>query len=106
MKNALKKYVIWAVRVLKTALIQKGRISVTHAHYVFPSGMFSLLLKKMFGIPYVVTAHGGDIEKMAKKNERIRKWTETILKESSHVIAVGPVLAKQMEEDFHILKVK
>ena len=106
MKNALKKYVIWAIRVLKTGSIQKGRISVTHAHYVFPSGMFSLLLKKMFGIPYVVTAHGGDIEKMAKKNERIRKWTETILKESSHVIAVGPVLAKQMEEDFHISKSK
>ena len=101
-KNALKKYAAWGLRVMKTGLFQSNRISITHAHYVFPSGMFSLLLKRMFGIPYVVTAHGGDIEKMAKKNARIRKWTGMILRESAHVIAVGPVLAKQIEEDFNI----
>jgi len=69
---------------------------------VFPSGMLSLLLKKVFGIPYIVTAHGGDIERMAKKNARIRNWTASILRESAHVIAVGPVLAQQIEQDFEI----
>ena len=105
-KNAAIKYARWALNVLKTGLKHKRNISITHAHYVFPSGVFSMMLKKMFGIPYVVTAHGGDIEKMAKKNERIRNWTANILKESAHVIAVGPVLAKQIEEDFHIPKDK
>ena len=102
MKNALKKYILWAMQVMKKAIFQKRSISITHAHYVFPSGVFSLLLKKLFKIPYVVTAHGGDIEKMAKKNATIRKWTTRILQESSHVIAVGPVLAKQIETDFHV----
>lgn len=65
-----------------------------------------LIIKKIFKIPYIVTAHGGDIEKMAKKNANIRKWTTRILKESSHVIAVGPILAKQIEADFHVPKEK
>ncbi len=101
-KNTISKYSKWARQTIATAFRHKKELSVTHAHYVFPSGIFSLMLKKMFKIPYIVTAHGGDIERMAKKNERIRNWTELILQESEHVIAVGPVLAQQIEEDFHI----
>ncbi|MEK5214769.1 glycosyltransferase [Psychrobacillus sp. FSL H8-0487] len=106
MKNALKKYTLWALKVMKKGIFQKKSISITHAHYVFPSGVFSLFLKKLFKIPYVVTAHGGDIEKMAKKNATIRKWTTTILQESAHIIAVGPTLAEQIEIDFQVPKDK
>ena len=105
-KNTILKYGKWALKTLWTAFRYRKSISVTHAHYVFPSGVFSLLLKKLFHIPYIVTAHGGDIERMAKKNARIRNWTELILQESEHVIAVGPVLAQQIERDFQIPKEK
>ncbi|CAM5191780.1 Glycosyltransferase involved in cell wall bisynthesis OS=Ureibacillus acetophenoni OX=614649 GN=SAMN05877842_104128 PE=4 SV=1 [Ureibacillus acetophenoni] len=105
-KNTIFKYSKWALDVLSKAIKYRKQITVTHAHYVFPSGMFSLLLKKLFKIPYVVTAHGGDIERMAKKSPKIRKWTEKILKESSYVIAVGPVLAEQIEHDYQIPKEK
>jgi len=101
-KNTILKYGKWANEVLKKAWKYRKSISVSHAHYVFPSGVFSLLMKKMFHIPYVVTAHGGDIERMAKKNNIIRNWTEKILQESSHVIAVGPVLAEQIEKEYRI----
>ena len=105
-KNTILKYGKWAMQTLSTAFRHRKSISVTHAHYVFPSGVFSLLLKKLFHIPYIVTAHGGDIERMAKKNTRIHNWTELILQESEHIIAVGPVLAQQIEKDFHIPKEK
>lgn len=101
-KKTIVKYCKWGVNIIKKAMKYRKQISLTHAHYVFPSGMFSLLLKKLFHIPYIVTAHGGDIERMAKKNAKIRQWTESILKESSAVIAVGPVLAKQIEEEYKI----
>ena len=101
-KNTITKYAKWGISTLWKGLKNRKSIDVTHAHYVFPSGMLSLLLKKMFGIPYIVTAHGGDIERMAKKNTRIRNWTASILRESNHVIAVGPVLAQQIEQDFNI----
>lgn len=105
-KNTIVKYAKWAMKTLTMAIRHRKAISITHAHYVFPSGVFSLMLKKLFKIPYIVTAHGGDIERMAKKSARIRSWTELILQESDHVIAVGPVLAEQIEKDFHIPKEK
>lgn len=101
-KNTITKYAKWGLSTLMKGLKYRNTIDITHAHYVFPSGMLSLLLKKMFGIPFIVTAHGGDIERMAKKSEKIRNWTASILRESEHVIAVGPVLAKQIEQDFGI----
>lgn len=101
-KNVIMKYAKWAKQALQLGRKGKRDYTVTHAHYVFPSGMLSLALKKMFNIPYIVTAHGGDIERMAKKNARIRNWTASILQQAEHVIAVGPVLAQQIEQDFHI----
>lgn len=101
-KNVITKYAKWAKNALSLGNKEKNDYTVTHAHYVFPSGMLSLALKKMFRIPYIVTAHGGDIERMAKKNERIRKWTASILQQAEHVIAVGPVLAEQIERDFQV----
>jgi teichuronic acid biosynthesis glycosyltransferase TuaC len=105
-KNTLSKYSKWAKDVLSKGFKHKKDISITHAHYVFPSGVFSLMMKKMFGIPYIVTAHGGDIERMAKKSTKIRNWTAKILQESSAVIAVGPVLADQIEKDYGIPREK
>lgn len=105
-KNTITKYAKWGFTTLLKGFKGRKEYDVTHAHYVFPSGMLSLILKKVFGIPFVVTAHGGDIERMAKKSPRIRNWTASILRESAHIIAVGPVLAQQIEQDFGIAKEK
>lgn len=105
-KNTITKYAKWGYSTLMKGFKGRKSIDVTHAHYVFPSGMLSLLLKKLFGIPFVVTAHGGDIERMAKKSPRIRNWTASILQESEHIIAVGPVLAQQIEQDLRLPKKK
>ncbi|GLC87852.1 glycosyltransferase [Lysinibacillus piscis] len=105
-KNTILKYTKWAWKTIVKGIKYRKSIDLTHAHYVFPSGMLSLLLKKMFGIPYIVTSHGGDIERMAKKNAKIRNWTATILQESEHIIAAGPVLAEQIEQDFGIERSK
>ncbi|MER2000824.1 MAG: glycosyltransferase, partial [Lysinibacillus sp.] len=100
--NVLKKYVNWMLSAVRLAKKNKRDLSMTHAHYVFPSGLISLYLKKRFNIPYIVTAHGGDINKMAKKNEQIRKMSAAILQNASHVIAVGEELAATIERDFGI----
>lgn len=105
-KNVLKKYTKWGLHALKQGFTHRKTIDVAHAHYVFPSGMLALINKRLFGTPYVVTAHGGDIERMARKSSRLFSWTETILAASEHVIAVGPVLAEQIEQDFAVPKDK
>lgn len=104
--NVLKKYASWMLGAASLAKKNKRDLSITHAHYVFPSGLISLYLKKRFNIPYIVTAHGGDINKMAKKNEQIRKMSAAILQNASHVIAVGEELAATIENDFGVAKNK
>lgn len=104
--NVLKKYASWMLGAVSLAKKHKRDLSMTHAHYVFPSGLISLYLKKRFNIPYVVTAHGGDINKMAKKNEQIRKMSASILQNASHIIAVGEELAATIERDFGVAKDK
>lgn len=35
---------------------------VCHTHFIVPTGPVALWVKKHFGIPYIVTAHGSDVE--------------------------------------------
>ena len=101
-KNVILKYLKWAQQFMRVFRANKRNISLTHSHYVFPSGMFSYYLKKRHNIPYIVTAHGGDINKMAKKGGQIREFTEKILQSADHVIAVGEELAATIETTFHV----
>ncbi|MFP3919019.1 glycosyltransferase [Lysinibacillus telephonicus] len=100
--NVLKKYASWALQVLSVFRKNKKSIGLSHSHYVFPSGMFSYWLKHRYGVPYIVTAHGGDINKMAKKSARIKVYTEKILQHADHVIAVGEELAADIKRDFQV----
>jgi len=44
-----------------TMLIKKEKIDVIHAHWIIPQGLLAYLCKKLYGIPYIATAHAGDV---------------------------------------------
>ena len=98
----ITKYLSWGTQSLLYTMRHKKNISITHAHYAFPTGMVSLLAKKLFGIPYIVTLHGGDLDKMAKKSPRIAAFTKSILEQSSAVIVVGEKLRDDVINDYGI----
>lgn len=100
--NVLMKYILWFLRTLVHCVIKGRRYDVVHAHYVFPTGMLGLLYKKWWKAKLIVTAHGGDIDRMANKSGRIRQWTTAILQEADHVIAVGHKLAEQICNEFGV----
>ncbi|RAK19904.1 glycosyltransferase involved in cell wall biosynthesis [Anoxybacillus vitaminiphilus] len=105
-QDVIAKYLFWMLRVM-LHLILKGRsYDVVHVHYVFPTGMLGLLYKKLWKTRLIVTAHGGDIDRMAQKSGRIRHWTKRILEEADHVIAVGQKLYENIHEHFNIPKEK
>ena len=84
-------------------LLAKGKsYKVVHAHYVFPSGYLALLFKRLFHTRMIVTAHGGDIDKMARKSKRLFDLTNQVLKEADHVIAVGEELRQRIITDFSV----
>jgi glycosyltransferase involved in cell wall biosynthesis len=102
--NVLKKYFIWFLQALWILLTKGRKYHVIHAHYVFPSGFLGLLFKKLFKSRLIVTAHGGDIDKMAKKSKWLFQITKTILHEADHVIAVGNELHNEIVNNFSVNK--
>lgn len=98
----LKKYLSWFMKSMFYLLKNKKNVSLTHAHYAFPTGFLSLIGKKVFNIPYVVTVHGGDIDKMVGKHAKIKQITAKILKSADRVIAVGERLKYDIVHDFHV----
>lgn len=98
----LQKYMSWFFRSFIFMLKNRKKLSLTHAHYAFPTGLISLMGKKLMGIPYIVTVHGGDIDKMAKKSARIGKLTKQILNEAEKVIVVGERLKNDVSNDFGV----
>lgn len=37
------------------------RYDITHAHFILPDGLAALLLRRMIGLPYMITSHGSDV---------------------------------------------
>lgn len=100
--SVLKKYGKWFLSFLYNFL-RKGRTyDIVHVHYIFPTGIIGLFYKKLLNRPMVVTAHGGDIEKMARKNKFFWKCTQYILKQADHVICVGEHLYNTIINDYNI----
>ncbi|WP_413307017.1 glycosyltransferase [Bacillus sp. 1P10SD] len=102
--SVITKYIIWILKALLILLIKGSKYQVVHAHYVFPSGYLGLLFKKLFKSKLVVTAHGGDIDKMANKNKWLFQKTKTILDQADHVIAVGEALYHEIVTNFSVSK--
>lgn len=100
------KYFVWLLQVLIHVLFKGRAYDVVHAHYVFPTGMLGLFYKKLWKTRLIVTAYGGDIERMAYKSEQIHQWTKRILHEADHVIAVGQTLYEHIHEQFGVPKEK
>ncbi|WP_342513054.1 glycosyltransferase [Sporosarcina sp. FSL K6-1522] len=100
--TALKKYMSWFFRSFVYMMKNRKALSITHAHYAFPTGLLSLIGKKMMGIPYVVTVHGGDIDQMAAKGPFIAGITKTILQAAEAVIVVGEKLKTDVTGRFEV----
>lgn len=100
--NVLKKYSGWFLKTLQKFITKGKTYDVVHAHYVFPSGLLGYYFKKWFGTRLIVTAHGGDIDKMARKSAKIFNLTKKILHEADHVIAVGQELYDTILKEFEV----
>ncbi|WP_153730570.1 glycosyltransferase [Sporosarcina obsidiansis] len=98
----IAKYLSWGTQSLAYLIRRKKSIRITHAHYAFPTGIISFLGKKLFNIPYIVTVHGGDLDKMAKKSKRIAGFTKRILEEAAYIITVGEKLKSDVIQDYGI----
>ncbi len=71
--------------------LQKSRAypDLIHAHFIWPNGFVGAMLKKEYGIPLVVTAHGYDIYDLPFRDAEWKERIEAILNAADVVITVS-----------------
>ena len=82
---------------------KNGKPDLVHVHIPFKSGVIARLIKRKYGIPYVVTEHWGGYNNIIKDNFKKREpWFKDVikktLKEASGLHSVSDYLGRQINE--------
>lgn len=91
--NDMAHYNLAAVQASRK-MFKRWRPDIIHAHFAVPAGAAAFTLSKMSGIPYLLTAHLGDVPgAVPEKTDRWFKWiyplTPPIWNAAAKVIAVS-----------------
>lgn len=69
----------WVARAIPAAIAESHRWKpdVIHAHFAVPTGAVALAVSKVMGIPYVLTAHLGDVPGgVPEQTDRLFRWVK------------------------------
>ncbi len=77
-------------KVIDKLIQKKGiKFDLIHAHFTWPSGYASVLLKKKYGVPLVVTGHGYDVYDLPFRGKEWFEKVKRTLESADHVITVS-----------------
>ncbi|MDO5132527.1 MAG: glycosyltransferase family 4 protein, partial [Eubacteriales bacterium] len=95
---------ILSAEVFLNKHLKKNRYDVCHVHFIVPTGLAALWVKKNYGIPCIVTAHGSDVEGHNRKwSMRAMHW---MLRPVSRRIARESVVTVPSENLLRRLKMR
>lgn len=78
-------------------LVYEKKPNVIHAHWLIPQGFLAVLMKWIFGVPVIVTAHGADVFSL---RGGIFIWLKRlIVNNADRIVTVSNSLAKTLIED-------
>lgn len=80
-------------------LVRRRQPDVLHAHWLIPQGVLAVVVKKLFNVPVVVTAHGADV--FGLRNPLclwLKKW---VVDNADEVVTVSTALARVLADDTH-----
>ncbi|MCB9798149.1 glycosyltransferase family 4 protein [Candidatus Nomurabacteria bacterium] len=80
-------------------LVKKYGIELIQVHHILPVGYVAYMMKKKFGIPYLVFSHGTDIAAASKK-KRKKKLAMKVALNSQQVITNSESLNKRLLAQF------
>jgi len=85
---------VWKSFWVGLRIIREWRPQVIHTHFAVPAGASAWLLNRLTGVPYVLTAHLGDVpggtpEKTGKWFKWVFPFTPPIWKRAAEVVAVS-----------------
>lgn len=93
-------YILSAIHFLNTEL-QGQKFDICHAHFIIPTGVAARYLKHKYGLPYIITAHGSDVEGYNQKrfklmHKLLRPFWKKIVCDAKAVIAPSVFLKNLM----------
>jgi len=65
--------------------VKNDKIKLIHAHWILPQGFIAYLIKKLYKVPYIATAHAGDVFPL--KKGVFRKIAQLTIKNADFVTA-------------------
>lgn len=84
-------------------VIQKRKpADLVHAHFVFSGGTVGMAVKARMNVPYVLTAHGGDVYRQPFLNKWWRRRSRDILNNASRVITTSMRNQKIISENLEV----
>jgi glycosyltransferase involved in cell wall biosynthesis len=82
------------------AMRLRGRrfgIRLVHAHFIFPQGLFGLILARLWRVPLVISAVGSDVNVIIRKNVALRTICRFVLLRADVTIAVSKPLQRALQ---------
>ncbi len=90
-------FVLSAIRFLSNRL-KTVSYDVCHTHFIIPTGLVALYLRKKFGLPYIVSVHGSDVPGYnPDRFNFFHKFTAPIIRKVCHNAATIVPLSKYLE---------
>jgi glycosyltransferase involved in cell wall biosynthesis len=75
-------------------VICRERPDIIHAHWIIPQGFVASIIKKIYKIPYLATAHGGDI--FGLKGFFLKPFKLFVLKNASKISVVSSAIKNEI----------
>lgn len=94
-------YVLSAKHFLKKHL-KTNKYDINHTHFIIPTGIVALWVKKKFNIPYIITSHGSDVLGYNKRFDKVyplvsRIWRK-IIQEAKAVVTPSKFLQEEINK--------
>lgn len=77
--------------------VRRHKINFIHCHWIIPQGFFVALIQTLNLIPFILTAHGGDVYAF-KNNSLIRRFSKFALKRSRLCTVNSEATGKAVKE--------
>lgn len=84
----------WAAR----SLIRSQKYNLIHSHWIIPQGINGYLLSKIFHIPHIIFAHGGDIFGL---NNVLLKKLKTLILNAADIVITNSTYSKEEMTSFY-----
>jgi len=70
--------------------------TLTHSHFLYSDGAVSLMIKKQYGIPYVVSVRNADYNAFMKLRPDLKWRRDQILKEAAAIVFLSPAYKEKV----------